>query len=688
MRRVAGYPLKASENKPERYRIGDLSLDAGTVTLTRRGSEIALPKLSFELLLCLARYAPNVVTTDTLMHEVWGKVVVSDETVKQRIKLLRKALGDDSSAPKYVAAVRGRGYRVIAAVSPISMERTEASAVGGTHRSLAPWLLTALLLVILAITGWAVWLREDANPPADTTVAQTVDAKRVAVLPFKNFSGQAGDEYLADGITEDIISALAQVSDLGVIARTTAMHYKNSGRRINDIARELEVGTVLEGSIQRFGDQLRITVQMIDAASEEHYWAQTYDVSLPDLPRMQAEVAERVAMALKATISEIGLEILKRGSTENPQAYDAYLKGRAAYRRWTRLDNERALAFYQQAVDLDPGFALAIAGIANVQALRASKFGSGQEWIEEAISQARRALNLNPDLPEAHKALGISFYYAGRYQQALDYYREALRLEPNYDEAIYNIAEIYQIQGRWDESVRYQLLDSHRPFGLEQLSVYLRNLGFYERAEAMVRQFEADLPIAFFTDANLSVHYLLNGEFDQARQVSRRMQRSFPDDATGWLREGEVDLFAGKLADAEKNFQTAVAMPGIWQNYARLRLAHLQLFGGNAESADLLLRQVEAYSLLAINKGHEAWFHRWHLAFINSLSGNKEAALSWYERAVDSGRRRYEWDEQESAFQLIAEEPRFLAALQRQRDSRLQMRLKVAELLEQPDQGL
>ena len=675
--------MKATENKPDCYQIGDLSLNAGTVTLTRRGKEIALPKLSFELLLCLARYAPNVVTTDTLMHEVWGKVVVNDETVKQRIKLLRQALGDNSSAPRYIAAVRGRGYRVIAAVSSISPEGTKAPAVDRPPRSVAPWLMGAFALAVVAITGLTVWLLDDSDRLVNTTVIETVNAKRVVVLPFKNFSGQAGDEYLADGITEDIISALAQVSDLGVIARTTAMHFKNSSRRISDIAGELQVGTVLEGSIQRFGDQLRITVQMIDATTEEHYWAQTYDVSLPDLPRMQAEVAERVATALKATISEVGLETLKRGSTKDPKAYDAYLKGRAAYRRWTRPDNETALAFYQQAVDLDPEFALAIAGIANAQALRASKFGLGHEWIEEAIRQARRALDLNPDLPEAHKALGISFYYEGRYQQALDYYREALRLEPNYDEAIYNIAEIYQIQGRWDESVRYQLLDSHRPFGLERLSIYLRNLRFYEQAEAMTRKFKADLPLAFFTDENLSVHYLVNGEFDQARQATRRMQQSFPDIATGWLREGEIDLFTNELAAAEKNIQTAVAMPGLFQNYARLRLAHLQLLRGDSDSADLLLRPVEAYSLQAINNGHEAWFHRWNLAFINSLSGNKEAALSWYERAVDSGRRSYEWDERDSAFQLIADEPRFLAALQRQRDSRLQMKQKVAELLEQ-----
>ena len=514
------------------------------------GEEIALPKLSFELLLCLARHAPNVVSTEMLMDEVWGQVVVGEETVKQRVKLLRKALGDSSSDPRYIAAVRGRGYRLLAEVSPLADAPGVPAAASVERRFFNPWLVIALLAVIAI--GFLL-LQQDDSP-------ETPDF-------------QDGQEILAS----------------------------------------------------------------------------------------QQQPA--------------------RGSTNNPEAWEVYQKGRTAYRRWTRQDNETALAFYQRAASLDPGFALAFAGAANAQALRATEFGLGEEWIDQAIVLARQALELEPELPEALKALGICHVFKGQYQTALDYYRSALRLAPAYDEVIFNIAEVLQFIGRWDEAVEYQQFDTHRPKGLERLSIYLRDLGFDERAAALVREFEQDLPVSFFTDANLSLHYLLDGEYEQARLAVRRMQRAVPDVAGGWLREGEIDLIAGDLASAEKNFRAASQTARGFQDYARLRLAHVKLLEGDTNTARPLLNEVEGSALQAIGNGHEGWFHRWHLAVVHSLLGNRAEALEWFEQAVGAGRRRFEWDELEPAYQSLRGEPRFQAALQQQRDLRQEMKRNTAVLL-------
>ena len=294
------------------------------VSLRREGEEIALPKLSFELLLCLARHAPNVVSTDVLMDEVWGKVVVGEETVKQRVTLLRKALGDSTSDPRYIAVVRGRGYRLLADVSPLTGEPVVSSSASTSRGIIKSFLIAGAVLAVIGISFLA--LTHNSAPETSNT--------------------------------------------------------------------------------------------------------------------------------------ETGPESVRLGSTDNSEAWEAYIKGRAAYRRWTRQDNETALAFYQRAVELDPRFALAIAGIANVNALRATEFGLGDKWIHEAIEKARQALELEPELPEALKALGICHVYKGQYQTALDYNRSVLRLDPNYDEAIFNIAEIMQILGRWDEAVKYQRLDT------------------------------------------------------------------------------------------------------------------------------------------------------------------------------------------------------------------------------------
>jgi len=235
------------------------------------------------------------------------------------------------------------------------------------------------------------------------------------------------------------------------------------------------------------------------------------------------------------------------------------------------VDNETALAFYQQAVVLDPDFSLAHAGMANAYALRTSMYGAGDEWAEKSIRQAKLALSINPVLPEAYKALGITSFHYGHYQESLNYYLKAIELNPGYDEALFNIAEIYQQQGQWDEAVRYQMRDSERAFGAERLSIYLRDLQFHDEADKLRERTSAEIPISFLTEDSLSLKYLLAGDFEQA--------------------------------------------------------------------------------------------------------------LNWYEQAVDAGRRRYEWDEQESGFASLHDEPGFQAALEKQRQLREEMRARVNVML-------
>lgn len=543
--------MNPSGKSLERFRIDDLELDEGTVTLRRNGEEIALPRLSFDLLLCLARHAPNVVTKDVLLDEVWGSVVVGEETIKQRVKLLRKALGDDSNDPRYISAVRGRGYRLLAEVCPLAGESEVLMAEPAKRSSRKAWLVSMALLVAAATVYLVV---------------------RNHLVPETSISGFSDE---------------------------------NSGHRF----------------------------------------------------------------------------------TKNPDAWETYLKGRAAYRRWTPQDNETALAFYQQAAEMDPGFALALAGAANANALRATEFGLGDEWIDEAIVQARRALELEPELPEALKALGICYVYKGQYQTALDYYRSALNRDPEYDEVIFNTAEIMQILGRWDEAVKYQQRDTNRPRGMERLSIYLRDLGFDEQVDTLVRAFEQDLPVSYSSDANLSLHYLLRGEYEKARLAARSMQRTIPNTPGGWLREGEIDLFSGDLVSAAENFQAAAEVAGGFRDYARLRVAQMKLIEGDTKSAQSLLETVEASALQAIANGHEGWVHRWHLAFVHSLSGNHDAAIDWFDQAVDSGRRWFEWDELEPAFQSLREDKRFKAALKRQKELRLEMQQNTARFLQSSIRG-
>jgi TolB-like protein/DNA-binding winged helix-turn-helix (wHTH) protein len=661
--------MTTTTNAPRRYHIGDLLLDEGPATVSRGGLPLNVSGLTYDLLRCLVRHAPNVVTTQTLLDEVWGEVIVGDETLKQRIKLLRKALAEEGHAVEYIQSVRGRGYRLVAKVRTADTDRRRSSAVVAA--------LAALMLVGIATV---FIINQPANQEETSPVTvSAVQARRLLVMPFENYSGQTENDYLAEGITEDMITALARVEGLGVIARTTAMSYRGSRQPISAIAAELNVGTVVEGSVQQAGDMLRITVQMIDAASEEHYWAQDFSVSMAEIGELQVDVARRVAGSLQMTLAGSGVEAIQRGMTASPEAFDAYLRGRAFYRRWTAADNGVAIGFYEQAIDLDPEFALAIAGLANAFALRAG-LGGGFEWIEAARTQAQRALRLQPDLPEAYKALGITNFVTGRLQESLADSLEAVELNPTYDEALFNVAEVYHLMGEWDKAIQFQLRDADRPQGVEMLSIYLRDAGLHAEADELLKGLNRQAPVSFSLEQNLSLHALFKSEFDNARTHATRNTIAFPENIFSWQRAAEVELWTGNLSAAEDYMRQAVELAAGQSPYTSIRLAQIRLALGDAE-ADDLLRAPETESLASIEAGHEAWYHPWNLALLYSLRGETEQAISWFERAVEAGRVRWEWDEWEPGFDSIRHLKRFQVALEQQRSKRARILSNITALL-------
>ncbi|MCI0615261.1 tetratricopeptide repeat protein, partial [bacterium] len=211
--------------------------------------------------------------------------------------------------------------------------------------------------------------------------------------------------YFTDGMTEDIITQLSKIGELKVISRTSIMQYKNSNKGLREIAQELKVGNILEGSVRKEGNQLRITGQLIDAQTDEHIWAETYDRNLEDVFEVQSDVAQQIASALKAKLSSKEKELVEKKPTENLAAYDYYLKGRDYYGRYHKQDNETAIEMFQKALKLDPNFALAYAGLADAYARR-TMFGFPETWNDSAFEASSKAIALDPNLPEGYKALG------------------------------------------------------------------------------------------------------------------------------------------------------------------------------------------------------------------------------------------------------------------------------------------
>ena len=255
------------------------------------------------------------------------------------------------------------------------------------------------------------WYRDVQYPgesqPSESSVAEEVDSKSIAVLPFDNLSPDPENEYFSLGITEDIITQLSKISDLRVTSRTSAMRYQDSEKSVREIAQELQVGSILEGSVRRVGNQVRITAQLVDAKTDEHLWAETYDREIEDIFAIQRDVAEQIASSLKVELSPEDRARIERKPTENLTAYDYYLKGRDQYYSYSREDNERAIEFFNEALEVDPDYALAHGGLADAYAQRWLWYGFGEEWLDSAIEESSTAVALDPDLAETYQAEGL-----------------------------------------------------------------------------------------------------------------------------------------------------------------------------------------------------------------------------------------------------------------------------------------
>src|SRR5215469_4621976 len=428
---------------PRGYQVDDLIVELAPRRVRRAGTVIRLHALSFDLLVTLARAAPDLVSFDQLNERVWPGLVITPETIVQRVKLLRGALGDDPRAPRYIEGVRGRGYRMIAQVQPVSEPlpgpesigpsqlnepekeespnahagdaANEAAAVSSPSAtpSAAPpplkrvplgWTggtltIVALTIVALLTASWAIVQSRAANKPGERTSSGAAPAaiQSLAVLPLENLSGDKEEEYFADGMTDALTTDLAQIGALRVISRTSAMQFKGSRETLPQIGRELKVDAVVEGTVTRGENRVRVTAQLVEASSDHHLWARTYERDLKDVLALQDDIARDIAEQIRVQLTPKEQSLLIQIHPIDPEAYDAYLMGAYWANQWTLGSREKACDYFRKAIAKDPGYAPAYVGIATCFA--------EPEGPDKARPAIAKALTLDPSLAEAHTML-------------------------------------------------------------------------------------------------------------------------------------------------------------------------------------------------------------------------------------------------------------------------------------------
>lgn len=425
----------------EPFHIADWSVDPSTHRIHRDTTEIKLEAKMMALLVALARRAGEVVTREELEREVWNSRVVSYDALTACIKKLRKTLGDDPRHPRYIETIAKKGYRLIAPVRPIvaPAPNTAIEAPPPTKPRARHALAFAATLAVVALLGAAHFAM---STPARERVADEAQRPTLAVLPFENLNRDAAQDYLSDGLTADITTVLSSNAELFVIANPSVLAYKNQSVDAPRVADALGVRYVLQGTVQRDGAQLRVNAQLVDAHSGVQLWAARYDRAMKDVFEMQDDIVAHIAAALEIKLTEEEKQRMAARYTVSMAAYDAFLRGRTAFALRTAEDNVLARTSFEHAIELDPNFARAYSALALTYThdFRFGWHAAPSVSLARAYALARKAVELDEQLPQAQWVLGHVHLHRHEYDQAKHAGQRAIRLDPNFADAYMALA--------------------------------------------------------------------------------------------------------------------------------------------------------------------------------------------------------------------------------------------------------
>ena len=554
-------------------RFGEFEVDPRSRELRRKGKRIRMQDQPLEVLLLLLDRKGEVVTREELKQRLWSAdtFVDSDDGLNGAIRKLREALGDSAEKPLYIETIPRRGYRLIGTMEDESAQ----PEIGGTgHAALEQpggvqheangtrrhWLWVGIVVstvVIASISGWMLSRAHRAAPGSNAPITS------LAVLPFANLSGDPSQDYFADAMMEELTSDLGKISALRIISRTSAMHYKKTQKTAPEIAQELNVDGVIEGSVVRSGDRVRITAQLINARADRHMWSESYERDLKDVLTLQSDVARAIARQIQAVITPAENERLRPQSV-NPEAYEAYMRGRFFVDRWTPEDSAQALRSFEQAAKFDNSYALAYVGMAECYVYGIAGV-SDEEGLKRGIAAANRALELKPDMGEAHAMLGMlrmnrDWDFAGAEAEIT----KGIALNPNYAPAHHWYSHLLIDLGRFDES----LVEAKKLIELDPIS---------------------PTPIG-----HLAYHYLAARQWDLAIAQYQKELAMDPTHTDAYGEMGEAYVGKRMYPEAIRELNRAVEMSrtGAQYPYYLARLGYARAQAGDHSGARKILAEL------------------------------------------------------------------------------------------------
>jgi TolB-like protein/DNA-binding winged helix-turn-helix (wHTH) protein/Tfp pilus assembly protein PilF len=546
---------------PRLVRFGIFEVDLQVVELRKGGLKLKLTGQPFQVLAILLERPNEVVTREELQKRLWPDTFVDvDHNLNTAINKIRDALGDSAENPRFVETLARRGYRFIAPVDtqitqPVA--RPRASRLTRTLEAIRPAYLLGLAGIAAVILAAVVGL----TGAGSYRTRLGFGGKRIeslAVLPLENLSRDPDQEYFSDGMTDALIADLSKIGALRVTSSTSSMRYKKTGKSLPEIARELNVDGVVEGSVVRSGNRVRITARLIQAPTDQDLWAETYERDLGDVLKLQSDVAQAVAQQVRAQLTPEQQARLRSAPVVNPKAYEAYLKGRFYEAAGTQVAIKQAQDYFTEAIRGDPKFALAYVGLADCYLdLGAYRWLPPQEAYRQGSEAVHKALQLDETLGEAHSTLGyLNWQYSWDWQTAERELRHAVDLNPQYIEGHEALGWYLAWSGRRDEALaeveKMRWLDpAYRLAVIDELGVYYHQRDYKSLVEAGQKSVAAN-PELWASHYFLAVGYEGSGRQAQAiPEYQKAVELSQSDsDTTAGL--AHVYATVGRKAEAEK----------------------------------------------------------------------------------------------------------------------------------------
>ena len=610
--------MSPSAQSSSRLRFGGFEVDLRSGDVWKNGNRIRLQDQPFQVLRVLLERRGVIVTRDELKETLWSAdtFVDFDDGLNTAVKKIRDILGDSAEKPRYIETIPRRGYRFVGTVtSPASAQETESDGAPGSHLepALVPtqatgWrraarrtgyaavgvLALAVALIGVDVRGWRTRLLGHPGRPR---------IESLAVIPLTNLSRDLEQEYFADGMTEALIANLAQVKALRVISRTSVMHYKRTDKTLRQIARELNVDAIIEGAVQRSGNHVRVTAQLIQGQTDVHLWAKTFERDSQDVLVMQSELAQAITSEIKVQLTPQERQHLASARPINPDAYNAYLLGNFHSAKRNQAAIAKGIDYFQQAIRIDPTYAEAYTGLVNAYFESEVWGGLGFGKMADQIrANTLKALELDENLAEAHELLGrIHYQYDWDWQRTEAELKRAMELNANLPSSYEQYAFYLQTMGRNQEAIatvhRAVELDPLSPWYICQEGRILFRARQYEKA---IERYELALeldPGYIPALARLPDAYGQLGRYAEALAYVEKMEQVLGDKNTSSRWRAGIYALMGKKREAKEILHASEKVGALAGDKLGLAVIYTML-GDRDRAIGALQEGVETHSMM------------------------------------------------------------------------------------------